>query len=175
MPSRRGPHLIARCCSRDAHRIHVLVDGMVLKGACSPENGVIGRVRWWIGACEQVRKLSVNHMRGAGCGVRPERIGGLVRWPSLRRSQSCGGGAHWVRQSGAAEGGHTHLAASRMPRSFFSGRKTAPACMVISATGFSAFLWRLTFSWRSRIVGGVYEWRDGAYAEQRRAVSDDGG
>tara|TARA_B100000513_G_scaffold180479_1_gene98966 strand:- start:23 stop:187 length:165 start_codon:yes stop_codon:yes gene_type:complete len=26
-----------------------------------------------------------------------------------------------------------------------------------------------------RIVKGVYEWRDGAYAEQRRAVSDDGG
>ena len=26
-----------------------------------------------------------------------------------------------------------------------------------------------------RIVRGAYEWRDGAYAEQRRAVSDDGG
>ena len=26
-----------------------------------------------------------------------------------------------------------------------------------------------------RIVGGAYEWRDGAYAERRRAVSDDGG
>ena len=26
-----------------------------------------------------------------------------------------------------------------------------------------------------RIVGGAYEWRDGAYAAQRRAVNDDGG
>ena len=26
-----------------------------------------------------------------------------------------------------------------------------------------------------RIVGGAYEWRDGAYAKRRRVVSDDGG
>ena len=150
LPECAGTPPKARHCAPDDHGIHVVVDQLVLKGDRSPENGVIGRVSWWIGALGQAPPLSASHMRGAGCGARPERMGGLFRSPENGASRPCGAGAHWVRQGGAA-GAAVHAHAPRRVRRSPCSTDSQPWAQENGFStmtfhyGFLAFLWELTF------------------------------
>ena len=58
-----------------------------------------------------------------------------------------------------AEGGHAYMDAS----SARAGRVTLYKAIEVGEVTIE------------RVVGGMYEWRDGAYVEKRRVVFDDGG